>query len=112
MGFGTGLVGVGCPVVDAATSFRIDIAFTADLTTAQSAAVSALIAHDDGVLVAPPCSGKTVMACSLIAERATSTLILVDCKALGTSSSTSVTILPLRPTTIPSRPLAPSSGSG
>lgn len=55
---------------------EIEVVFTAELTTRQSAGVGAMLAHDDGMLVAPPGSGKTVMACAMIAERATSTLIL------------------------------------
>ena len=62
---------------------EIDVTFSGELDLSQSRAVSAMLAHDDGVLVAPPGSGKTVMACAAIAERATSTLILVDRKALA-----------------------------
>jgi len=72
---------------------EIDVSFTAHLKTEQAVAVSAMLAHDDGVLVAPPGSGKTVMACAIIAERATSTLVLLDRKALAEQWRTQVEIL-------------------
>ncbi len=62
---------------------EIDVASTAELKPEQAVAVGAMLAYDDGILVAQPGQGKTVMACSIIAERATSTLVLVDKKALA-----------------------------
>ena len=41
-----------------------------------------MLARDDGVLVAPPGAGKTVIACALIAERKLPTLILAHSKPL------------------------------
>ncbi len=62
---------------------ELDLIFNGDLTERQSAAVDAMLAHDDGVLHAPTGSGKTVMACAIIAERRVSTLVLVDKKVLA-----------------------------
>lgn len=57
---------------------RLELTFAGQLRDEQLHAVDALLAHDTGVLVAPPGAGKTVMACALIAERATPTVILVN----------------------------------
>ncbi len=60
----------------------LDAAFTGELSSEQARAVADIVAHDFGVLCAPPGAGKTVMAVNLIAARGRSTLILVHRKPL------------------------------
>lgn len=56
---------------------KIKVAFKGALTKEQTKAIKVIKSFDCGVLVAPPGAGKTVIGCALIAERKTSTLILV-----------------------------------
>lgn len=55
----------------------VDIDFTGELRDDQCAAVAEIAKHDTGILVAPPGTGKTVMACALIAKRKVPTAIVV-----------------------------------
>ena len=62
---------------------RHEFTCTTPLRTEQTAGVRRIVEEDTTVLIAPPGTGKTVIACAAIASRATSTLILVDRKALA-----------------------------
>jgi superfamily II DNA or RNA helicase len=62
----------------------IDLAFRGEFRDTQERAVDVMVGHDLGVLEAPPGTGKTVIACALIARHATPTLVLVDRKPLLT----------------------------
>ena len=59
-----------------------EFGFHGELSAEQQIAVDAMLEHDDGVLLAPPGAGKTVMGCAVIAKRKVSTLILVHRKPL------------------------------
>ncbi|WP_244428976.1 TOTE conflict system archaeo-eukaryotic primase domain-containing protein [Corynebacterium halotolerans] len=56
----------------------IAVAFRGELRASQSSVVEAAVSHRTGVIVAPPGTGKTVMACALIAERKTPTAVIVN----------------------------------
>ena len=60
----------------------LDCTFRGDLTALQEKAAKAMLAHDFGVLVSPPGSGKTVVGIYLIAMRGRNTLILVHRKPI------------------------------
>ena len=56
---------------------KLKLSFTGELLPEQKIAMNKLIDHETGVLSAPPGSGKTVLACAIIAKRKLPTLILV-----------------------------------
>jgi superfamily II DNA or RNA helicase len=60
----------------------LQLRFLGTLTLLQEQAARALLAHDFGVLVAPPGVGKTVIGTYLVAMRARSTLVLVHRRPL------------------------------
>jgi superfamily II DNA or RNA helicase len=60
----------------------LGLRFRSSLRAQQQEAVDAVLSHEQGLIVAPPGSGKTVMACAVIAERDLPTLVLVDRKPL------------------------------
>jgi len=64
------------------THAQLPLEFRGELTPLQASTAAAMLAYDDGVLVAPPGTGKTVIACALIAERKLPTLILAHSKPL------------------------------
>ncbi len=56
---------------------KLKCSFVGDLLPEQKTAIKQLVDHETGVLSAPPGSGKTVIACAIIAKRKTRTLVLV-----------------------------------
>ncbi|TFD46980.1 DEAD/DEAH box helicase [Cryobacterium frigoriphilum] len=71
--------GIKIEVVSDLTEAKpIDVEFRGELTAPQIEAVATMQRHDTGVLVAPPGSGKTVIACALIANLAVTTAIVVN----------------------------------
>ncbi|MDJ0863007.1 MAG: hypothetical protein QNJ82_12320 [Gammaproteobacteria bacterium] len=54
----------------------VELTFLGELTDAQRQAASAIAEHNNGVVVAPPGFGKTVLGTYLIAKRMCSTLVL------------------------------------
>ncbi|MCL2541907.1 MAG: DEAD/DEAH box helicase [Nocardioidaceae bacterium] len=65
------------------TGDALTLSPTFELRPQQVEAVEAVLPHDLGLLVAPPGSGKTVMACAVIGQRPVPTLVLVDRKTLA-----------------------------
>ena len=61
---------------------EIAVAFHGQLTSAQEKAASILLLHDNGVLVAPSGSGKTVVGIHIIAARKVNTLVIVHRRPL------------------------------
>lgn len=75
--------GVALDVVDERVRGEpLDVRFHGELTPQQKSAARAILAHDFGVFVAHPGTGKTVLGTYLVAERGCSTLVLVHRRPL------------------------------
>ncbi len=61
---------------------RINVSFEGDLKKNQQAAAKAMLRVDNGILNAATAFGKTVVCCDIIAQRKTSTLILLQSSSL------------------------------
>jgi hypothetical protein len=75
--------GVAVIVEDKRTGGKVlEAAFQGTLTPAQKQAAQAMLGHENGVLVSPPGTGKTVVGVFLTARRARNTLVLVHRRPL------------------------------
>jgi len=75
--------GVEMSVEDKRTDGKaLEAVFQGTLTPAQKQAAQAMLAHENGVLVSPPGTGKTVVGVFLTARRARNTLVLVHRRPL------------------------------
>lgn len=70
--------GITCDLIDERyAGVALDVGFAGTLRPDQEVAVTAMLAHDAGVLCAPTAFGKTVTAAAMIARREVNTLVLV-----------------------------------
>lgn len=72
---------------------ELNVSFLGELDDRQVTAVDTMLAHEDGILHAPTGSGKTVMACAIIAERAVTTLVLINKTALASQWREQLSVL-------------------
>lgn len=63
---------------------HIDASFVGELRPYQHSATKQVLKHKSGMLIAPPGTGKTVMACAIIAERSVPTAVIVPSRELAT----------------------------
>ncbi|WP_070670228.1 DEAD/DEAH box helicase [Corynebacterium sp. HMSC078H07] len=63
---------------------RIDASFVGELRPYQQYAVTQMLKQKSGMIVAPPGTGKTVMACAIIAQRSVPTAVIVPSRELAT----------------------------
>ena len=76
-------LGIKSDIIDKSLSgTELKITFQGQLSTIQEEALTKIIPHNRGVLVAPSGSGKTVVGISIIASRSVNTLILVNRRPL------------------------------